>query len=282
MQISVTPNGNQSHIQYLHKMCQNAYLVHILVILAPKKCFVTDGRANIERQIGLLGWGGSGGGGTMLAMHFGCQLNFRAMKNLKVFPLKTKDCQFDHFVVTSTTVICHYANLRYHQWQQGCIIDEFLFSHCNPTNLKISLICYNVEIAHWNATRHFFKVKFCWFERAFSLNQRHTKLVLDTLIFNGPVFVSVWNEKLFLSAILNFPYDVIKDQNMTVNTYSREGNPPDTLLKACKNVRHFADGHTELHHDTLRARFMGPTWGQPGADRTQVGPMLATRTLLSG
>ena len=29
---------------------------------------------------------------------------------------------------------------------------------------------------------------------------------------------------------------------------------------------------------TLIARFMGPTWGPPGAARTQVGPMLATRT----
>ena len=33
---------------------------------------------------------------------------------------------------------------------------------------------------------------------------------------------------------------------------------------------------------TLIARFMGPTWGLPGADRTQVGPMWATWTLLSG
>ena len=30
------------------------------------------------------------------------------------------------------------------------------------------------------------------------------------------------------------------------------------------------------------ARLMGPTWGQPGDDRTQVGPMLAPWTLLSG
>ena len=29
-------------------------------------------------------------------------------------------------------------------------------------------------------------------------------------------------------------------------------------------------------------RFMGPTWGPSGADRTQVGPMLAPWTLLSG
>ena len=33
---------------------------------------------------------------------------------------------------------------------------------------------------------------------------------------------------------------------------------------------------------TQIARFTGPTWGPPGADRTQVGPMLAPWTLLSG
>ena len=32
----------------------------------------------------------------------------------------------------------------------------------------------------------------------------------------------------------------------------------------------------------LIARFMGPTWGPSVADRTQVGPMLAPWTLLSG
>ena len=32
----------------------------------------------------------------------------------------------------------------------------------------------------------------------------------------------------------------------------------------------------------LIARFMGPTWGPPGADRIQVGPMLAPWILLSG
>ena len=33
---------------------------------------------------------------------------------------------------------------------------------------------------------------------------------------------------------------------------------------------------------TLITRFMGPTWDPPGANRTQVCPMLAPRTLLSG
>ena len=33
---------------------------------------------------------------------------------------------------------------------------------------------------------------------------------------------------------------------------------------------------------TLIARFVGPTWGASGADRTQMGPMLAPWTLLCG
>ena len=33
---------------------------------------------------------------------------------------------------------------------------------------------------------------------------------------------------------------------------------------------------------TLIAKFLGPTWGPSGADRTQVGPMFAPGTVLSG
>ena len=36
------------------------------------------------------------------------------------------------------------------------------------------------------------------------------------------------------------------------------------------------------YHVTQITRFMGPTWGPPGTDRTKVGPMLAPWTLLSG
>ena len=35
-------------------------------------------------------------------------------------------------------------------------------------------------------------------------------------------------------------------------------------------------------HILLIARCMGPSWGPPGDDRTQMGPMLAPWTLLSG
>ena len=42
------------------------------------------------------------------------------------------------------------------------------------------------------------------------------------------------------------------------------------------------DGPTWVGWNSLVARFMGPTWGQSGADRIQVGPMLALWTLLYG
>ena len=45
----------------------------------------------------------------------------------------------------------------------------------------------------------------------------------------------------------------------------------------------FTRYHTSANSITpLVTRFMGPTWGPSGADRTQVGPMLAPWTLLSG
>ena len=46
-----------------------------------------------------------------------------------------------------------------------------------------------------------------------------------------------------------------------------------------------ACGATWVHESwstSLITRFMGPTWGPSGANRTQVGPMLAPWTLLSG
>ena len=40
--------------------------------------------------------------------------------------------------------------------------------------------------------------------------------------------------------------------------------------------------NTNLALPSLIAKFMGPTWGPSGANRTQVGPMLAPWTLLAG
>ena len=49
-----------------------------------------------------------------------------------------------------------------------------------------------------------------------------------------------------------------------------------------RKINHFCQGPISKFIWTLIARFMRPTWGPSGADRTQVGPMLAPWTLLSG
>ena len=56
-----------------------------------------------------------------------------------------------------------------------------------------------------------------------------------------------------------------------------------TAICAVSQGYHFSPMPASLRYATSPiARFMGPTWGPPGADRTQVGPMLATWTLLYG
>ena len=44
----------------------------------------------------------------------------------------------------------------------------------------------------------------------------------------------------------------------------------------------WTSGFPQEGRHSMIAKFMGPKWGSPGAGRTQVGPMLATWTLISG
>ena len=47
-------------------------------------------------------------------------------------------------------------------------------------------------------------------------------------------------------------------------------------------TQHHQDAWLQITATSLIVRFMGPTWGPSGADRTQVGPMLVPWILLSG
>ena len=63
---------------------------------------------------------------------------------------------------------------------------------------------------------------------------------------------------------------------------------PCTAGRWYRKLVHIMTSSNDICHQdycylpTVIERFMGPTWGPPGAARTQVGPILATRTLLSG
>ena len=52
-------------------------------------------------------------------------------------------------------------------------------------------------------------------------------------------------------------------------------------VQSCKKAIYYVMSHAHQVASVI-ARFMRPTWGPSGADMTQVGPMLAPWTLLSG
>ena len=84
---------------------------------------------------------------------------------------------------------------------------------------------------------------------------------------------------LLLCKIANFVFsnmtvDLVFGVELTLITVSK---PATKLVVTFENYIRFVDCLI-----TLIARLMGPTWGPSGAGRTQVGPMLAPWTLLSG
>ena len=70
-------------------------------------------------------------------------------------------------------------------------------------------------------------------------------------------------------------------KHRTENQWQSLSTPYLTLLIPL-SMNRWTREHDSLTKETLIARFLGPTWGPSGADRTQVGPMLAPWTLLSG
>ena len=72
------------------------------------------------------------------------------------------------------------------------------------------------------------------------------------------------------------PVDILLSQLRDV------GPSPSAVNSCCDKAVFYQIMTTGVHMLSLIARFMGPTWGPSGADRTQVGPILAPWTLLSG
>ena len=63
------------------------------------------------------------------------------------------------------------------------------------------------------------------------------------------------------------------------NGGSKAGDDPQSIVLNTLMHHHL---WTDGDKSSQIARFVRPTWGPPGADRTQMGPMLAPWTLLSG
>ena len=77
-----------------------------------------------------------------------------------------------------------------------------------------------------------------------------------------------------------FTWPFIQACNSSINNLQAGTTLPHSLLgDQCSQK---GSPCWEIRYSSFIARLMRPTWGPSGADRTQVGPMLAPCTLLSG
>ena len=91
---------------------------------------------------------------------------------------------------------------------------------------------------------------------------------LKTAQGDNYVFISLESSEQFVSRLEAFAIYA------TANIFQADAEAVATEL--------VAKWMSEFSRKSLLVKFMGPTWGPSGADRTQVGPMLAPWTLLSG
>ena len=133
------------------------------------------------------------------------------------------------------------------------------------------------------------KIGFCFEPSALSINMYLSCLCTVFLLDSGVKIIFDTIEEVNVSVLETTPYlcparEVFKTISQTLIS---------TLVTAVSIERYFAVVHpfsrmadispkTVFMVGTLTASFMGPTWGPPGADRNQVGPMLAPWALLSG
>ena len=113
------------------------------------------------------------------------------------------------------------------------------------------------------------------------------------LSYKSTLSIFWWNN-LFANRISYISAIVTTHTQLAVDvcTSTRWHQPADHWRPSANRPRKPQWDHVGWYHsqamrtvqwvNTLIARFMGPTWGPSGADRTQVGPLLAPWTLFSG
>ena len=99
------------------------------------------------------------------------------------FNWKTKDCQFDNFVITGGTVCCHLDNLRCYQWQQSYQINVCL--------LSMSWQAYNWCCSYLERISHSQEIFSILLLVIFLLKRLH-------IVFEAPLLIN-WNHILIFN-----------------------------------------------------------------------------------
>ena len=98
---------------------------------------------------------------------------------------------------------------------------------------------------------------------------QHQTITWTSIDISSKVFCGI-HSAVLQELLLNLIHDMCSDITLQIINISNRGQWVN------------AGWCMFYSYDNLIARFMGPTWGPSRADRTQVGPMLAPWTLLSG
>ena len=98
---------------------------------------------------------------------------------------------------------------------------------------------------------------------------------------------SMWRNDIKCKYMFMFPLKNLAHKGLII--YTQQSMPhavnPNSFANSFTIIRSSTitdKCHNRYEMYSLKTRFMGPTWGPSGADRTQVGPMLAPWTLLTG
>ena len=95
--------------------------------------------------------------------------------------------------------------------------------------------------------------------------------------WNAPMARHPWASSSYINHI-HYDHRASLGHNKISLWMSRVQDDPESIGE----IGSYPSIFTFSAETSLIARFMGPTWGPPGVDRTQVGPVLAPWTLLSG
>ena len=190
-------------------------------------------------------------------------------------------------------------------WPAGLSLDNEYRWYNSPNAETIHFICFGFcfhNVFRYEYMIHYKRSHFLTNQGPYSLSRRTScrkiSWSLEAWRFRFQVFQWLWYWTCTCSSAADMPVKchcdmIIIALNLAVSrlhgiwrktSYGSVNRCPGVILNSPDDQAQLDAVKTKSSIASLKAMFMGPTWGPPGANRCgpQLGPMLAPWTLLSG